>query len=394
MEMISGSSKNRFTRTTGNDGAFDMKGAVERLKVLVCSPLYLPDRGGASTYFSNIIDDLEDRVDFIVYTCRVKGAPRWEKHGRTSVLRIQPHLLNSHPLLRYLILPPVTFFQILCLRIRHGPFVMHAHSNGLYGLLASLLSSVLRIPMVKEVQDTSDRGIVLRSGKVHRWISTGEYVKDRLLSFGIPPGKVKVFPSVNPTSLDREIKRLPKAAKGQSVRFAYVGGLFNRIKGVDVLIDAFRKASENGPEMELWIMGDGPDKGSLEDRARGLKVRFTGQIPHERLIVELDRCDVVVLASHEEANPRCLIEGYALGLPAIATDVGGVKEELIDGRTGILVKDGDVDGFAKAMERMARDPELRRRLGEGGKEFLGSLPRWEDLVSEIHFMYREMWEKV
>ncbi|MDG6225379.1 MAG: glycosyltransferase family 4 protein [Candidatus Thermoplasmatota archaeon] len=370
-----------------------MKGPGERFRVLVCSPLYLPDRGGASTYFSNLVDDLDDRIEFIVYTCRVKGAPKRERHGSTSVLRIQPNLLNSHPLLRYIIVPPVTFFQILCLRLRHGPFIMHAHSNGLYGLMASLMSSFLRIPMIKEVQDTSDRGSVLRSGKVHRWIATGGYVKDRLVSFGIPPGKVKVFPSVNPRSLEKAIKRLPNASKDGAVRFAYVGGLVNRIKGVDVLIDAFRKASERIPNVKLLIFGDGPDRGSLEDRARGLDVRFFGQVPHERLIEELDRCDVVVLASHEEANPRCLIEGYALGLPAIATDVGGVKEELKDGRTGILVKDGDVDGLAEAMERMARDPELRRRLGEGGKKFLGSLPRWEDLVSEIHSMYLEMWKK-
>lgn len=364
-------------------------------RVVILSPAYPPLRGGSATYFQTLIRSLTGKVTFTVISLEAKDSPLEEVLDGAKVKRTLPDRRGAGAIVRYITVIPAVISALNKER-KKGPFIIHAHSNGIYGYSASLFSRFFGIPMIKEVQDTSDKAFVLKAGKVHRWFATGNFVRKRLTSFGIPEDRIVTFPSINPPEL-KEVASI--AIKGRvkhpgKVRFVYFGWLMNRVKGVDVLLKAFRLASKELDGLELWIIGDGPDRKGLEELTNGLPVRFLGSLPYKDLVESLAQCDIVVLASHEEANPRCIIEGYALGLPAIATDVGGVNEELLDGKTGILVKDNDFEALGKAMVKLASDRELRERMGAEGKRLLGTLPTWEEVSKSVLSEYLEMWNAV
>jgi glycosyltransferase involved in cell wall biosynthesis len=112
--------------------------------------------------------------------------------------------------------------------------------------------------------------------------------------------------------------------------------------------------------------------------------------PVDRLDEQMSQASMYVLSSRFEGLPMVMIEAMSLGLPVVSFDCPtGPREVIENGRSGVLVRDGDVDALAEAMLAMVEDPEHRRRLGAGAaaraKDFaLESIgPRWEGLIAEL-----------
>jgi len=363
---------------------------MDRPRVVVFTPLYPPRKGGSATYFYTLVSLLKDRVDFTVVTLETEGEPTEEEKGGVRMIRCLPERFSTGAARRYRDVVPKAFSVLDRLR-KEGGYILHAHSNGIYGYSASLFSSLHNIPLIKEVQDTSDRGFVLKAGNVKRWIAVGDFVRDRLISFGISPERMITFPSMNPPELEILARKYSAQRRngGGPVRILFVGWLVNRIKGVDVLIKGFEKAYRGRQNLELVIVGDGPDREELVEISKGLPVRFTGELEYPDLIELMAGSDILALTSHEEANPRVILEAYRMSVPVIATRVGGVPEEVKDGVTGLLVPDGDVDALSRAIMELASDEEARKRMGMMGREFLKGLPSWEELSETILGLYLE-----
>jgi glycosyltransferase involved in cell wall biosynthesis len=130
------------------------------------------------------------------------------------------------------------------------------------------------------------------------------------------------------------------------------------------LIDAAKSANARGLRTHLVFIGEGPERASLEARARGaVELSFVG---FERDVAGiLAELDVVTLVSEHEGLPMSLLEAMACGRPVLATNVGGIPELLDGGERsgGLLVESGDIEGMSAGMVRLA-DPELRREWGE------------------------------
>ena len=144
-------------------------------------------------------------------------------------------------------------------------------------------------------------------------------------------------------------------------------------KGHDVVLAAARRLLDAGVTVEVWLAGAGP----LQEETRGLAhdlnldgvVRFHGYIPNAQLLDWLahGRVDVVVLASDAEGVPVSLVEALAHGVPAVATNVGGVAELLGDG-CGVLVPRRDPEALADALALLLRSPELRAGYAHAGRQ--------------------------
>jgi len=371
-----------------------------RIKVLIGSPTYLPRQGGASTYFSNLMAKLSDRVDFIVYSCTDPDAPRTQEKDGVTIYRIQPFLLDSPKPLRYLVLPPVTMLQLSYLWIKHGPFIIHAHACGAYGYLISLFTDILGQEMLKEVQDLSDPAYNIKRGKVVKYVSTGTTIERQLLSFGVEKDRIITYPSLNPEldpSVMEGIEERPYS-HGGGIELLCVSAL-RPYKGVEYLLEAMRIVGERNPAIHLTIVGEGGMRDQLESfiaEHRLENVTLRGFVPEYRdLLSMMAGCDALVLSSaSDEGNPRVILESFQFSRPVIATAAGGTPELITDDHNGLLVPPRDPKALADAILMLSGRPDLRERFGKEGKRFLDKLPSWSDLADEVHGIYRGIWDRM
>ena len=142
-------------------------------------------------------------------------------------------------------------------------------------------------------------------------------------------------------------------------------------KGYPELFEAMRAV-----DAQLWVIGerlksdhaqaiDAQIEAVQRDPVLKQRVRFLGYRGDVPAL--LRAADIFTLPSHREGMPRSIVEAMLSGLPVVATDIRGSREEVVDGETGYLVPLGDVAALARALERLARDPDLRRSLGAAGR---------------------------
>jgi glycosyltransferase involved in cell wall biosynthesis len=141
-----------------------------------------------------------------------------------------------------------------------------------------------------------------------------------------------------------------------------------RHKGHPELLAAMRDV-----DAELWVVGNRLDTDHGEDlepyfAAAGLGPRLRRLGYREDVPTILAAADIFALPSHFEGLPMSVIEAMLTGLPVVATDVRGPREQVVEGRTGLLVPPRDVPALAAALRRLAGDATLRARMGLAGRE--------------------------
>jgi glycosyltransferase involved in cell wall biosynthesis len=145
--------------------------------------------------------------------------------------------------------------------------------------------------------------------------------------------------------------------------FVNVGRLCKH-KNQQLLIRAFAETVNRGKNAVLLIAGDGDCLGRLKKTAKehsvSEKIYFLGVRNDVKAL--LGAADVFVLSSECEGNPLCVMEAMASGLPVISTEVGGVSQLIQDGRSGMLVKKGDLRALSDAMRALMTDNFLRTRI--------------------------------
>lgn len=163
---------------------------------------------------------------------------------------------------------------------------------------------------------------------------------------------------------------LDQRGSGGAIVFGSAGRISPQ-KCLDELIEAFRLASGKLPGAILRIAGGvetGAEvcAGELRDLSRGLAVEWCGEL------LDLGEfhssCDVFVMISEPAGCPNASLEALAAGLPVVATDVGGVSEQVIDGVNGRLVPPRDIPAFADAMVDLANDPKRRVAMSAAARE--------------------------
>lgn len=150
------------------------------------------------------------------------------------------------------------------------------------------------------------------------------------------------------------------------------------VKGHAELIEACRLLQERGVEFECHLVGDGELRSAIEEQIAqaGLrdKVILHGAGTHKQVVEQLSNADVFVLATvvaasgKREGLPNVLKEAMACGLPVVASNISGIPELVEHEKSGFLLTSKDSAALATALERLKADPELRRRMGQAGRE--------------------------
>src|SRR5512133_785952 len=298
---------------------------------------------------------------------------------------------------------------------RERPDILHTHTAkaGTVGRVAALLAGRRRPPIVVH----TFHGHVLRGyfgplrsrffRLLERWlaarttalIAVSPQVRDDLVDLHVaPPERFAVI------RLGIELdERVNGAQDGRLESRRYLGippdrfavgwiGRMTAVKRTDDVLLAFKRLRDDGVDAVLCLVGDGPDRAQLERRAHELGVmRDTLFLGYQEDVAPFYAAfDALVLPSGNEGTPVSVIEALAAGRPVVATRVGGVPDVVRDGEDGFLVEAGATDDLADRLGRLARDPDLRARMGRKGRERV--LPRYavERLVDDVDELYRSL----
>jgi glycosyltransferase involved in cell wall biosynthesis len=287
-------------------------------------------------------------------------------------------------------LGPILAHVLAVRRLR--PDVLHASLRTpwtcQYGILAGLLSPGTRVLAEEQLPlPSSSRAqrLVKRflCGRLDAHVSVGQHAARLIEAFAeLPAGSVRGIPNGVP---EVEAAHPERPFEGPIV--GSLGRLSDQ-KAFHVLVEALPEL----PEASLVFVGDGPERARIESLAAELGVA-------DRLLITgwredaarwLAAFDVFALPSLYEGLPLAVLEAMRAGVPVVATDVGSVAEAVVPEETGVLVQPGDTRAFVGGLRRLLDDPELRRRMGQRGRE--RALERFtiERRAAEFERLYEDL----
>ncbi|MCL3837899.1 glycosyltransferase family 4 protein [Aeromicrobium sp. zg-Y1362] len=325
----------------------------------------------------------------MVIAPRVPGSPAREEHDGLQVRRFRyfPRRwedladgailenLRARPS-RWLQVLPLLFFEFWAVRraVREfRPDVIHAHWIIPQGFVAALAA-----PRVPRLLTTLGGDLyAFRRGPMRRvqgWVVRGSaavtVMNEEMARIVTDLGATDV--RVLPMGADLGAFRHHAARdRGQEPELCllFVGRMVEK-KGLAVLLDALART---GPAVRLTVVGDGPLRAELEQRAPD-GVVFAGQLGRSGLAAAYARADVVVAPSVEAASgdkdglPVAMLEAMGSGCAVIASDLPGLNEAVVDGVSGLLTPSGDPAALAAAIDKLDQDRDLLRRLAHAAAE--------------------------
>lgn len=224
-------------------------------------------------------------------------------------------------------------------------------------------------------------------------VAVSAAVRDELLALGIGrPDQWHVIPlglelaALHRTGSSKEQSRAELGLPTTGPVVAMVTRLVP-VKDPDTFLRAARQVAEAIPEATFVVAGDGELRPALERQGGAMlgdRIRFLGWV-HD--VAPLYRAsDVVLLSSRHEGTPAALIEAAAAGRPVVATDVGGVRDVVIEGVTGHLVRPADARSLALATQDVLRDPQRAEAMGAAGRR-LSERFSTDRLAADLRVLY-------
>ena len=303
------------------------------------------------------------------------------------------------------------------------PHLLHAHSPVLNASPAIRVGRRLGIPVVYEVrafwEDAAvDHGSTTEGSaryRLTRWLETRalrraqhvfticEGLRGDILARGIADARVTVIPNavdIDAFALGGQPDLALKARLGLVGRrvIGFIGS-FYAYEGLDLLLDALPALLASAPDVALLLVGGGPQDAALKAQAERLglrdKVVFTGRVPHADVQRYYDLIDVLAYPRHsmrltELVTPLKPLEAMAQGRVLVASDVGGHKELIRHGQTGLLFQAGSAASLAGVLAQMLLQPERWPLLRAAGRRFVETERNWANSVARYADPYQRL----
>lgn len=299
------------------------------------------------------------------------------------------------------------------------PDLLHAHSPVLNALPALLLGRRLRIPVVYEIrafwEDAAVDHGTYRQGSwkyrlvrsVESWVCRRamhvavicEGLKDDLLARGLPAEDITVV--ANGIAVDEFCVRTPDARRREAWGLAgktVIGfiGSFYHYEGLDLLVEAFTSLKRTEPNIALLLVGEGPMTAALKARIKQRcldgSVLLPGKIPHHHIADVYALMDILAYPRYsvrltELVTPLKPLEAMAAGKALVASDVGGHRELIRHGETGLLFPAGSMTGLAAAVQSLLDQPYLRQTLEQQGPVWVRQHRSWDKTTAAYSYIY-------
>ena len=263
---------------------------------------------------------------------------------RRQVRELQPAAIHSHWVIPQGILATLAAPKI--------PMLVTTHGGDIYALNSAPMLALKRWVF----------------GRAKAITTVNSQMKSRLVQWGQPAEKISLLPMGVDTASVGELAARTAKVSGQML---VVGRLVEK-KGIEYLFQALRLLQQRGVSVgKLVVIGDGPIRGELESKAKGLNVEFRGQRGRAEVHQAIAESEVMLIPSVTAANgdqeglPVTLLEGGAGHICVVASALPGIDEVITDGESGLLVPQRDAAALANALERVLADPGLRAGLAAG-----------------------------
>jgi glycosyltransferase involved in cell wall biosynthesis len=223
----------------------------------------------------------------------------------------------------------------------------------------------------------------------------------RAIALGADPRRTEVVPyGVDPNRFrpDPFIRARRRASLGIATHtpLVFSAGRLVRKKGFEYLIDALGAIPQD-MHVHAAIAGTGDLEAELRQRVEaariGYRVRFLGNLPQDEIAAWLATADMVAIPSvrddrgNVDGLPNIVLETMASGTPLITTPAGGIGSVVQPGHTGVVVPERDTASLSEAIQALARDPELRVRLGEAARASMVARFGWETVAARFEAAY-------
>lgn len=304
-----------------------------------------------------------------------------------------------------------------------NPDVLHAHSPALNGLAALPVARHYRLPLVYEVrafwEDAAVDHGTTREGSVRYRLTRAlethvlkraaavtcicEGLRSDIVGRGIPAAKVTAIPNavdIGQFSLGGEPDPALKARLGLAgARILGFIGSFYAYEGLALLLDALPTMLAQAPDIRVLLVGGGPQEQALKAQAQNLgiadQVVFTGRVPHAEVNRYYDLIDVLAyprlsMRLTELVTPLKPLEAMAQGQLFIASDVGGHRELIRDGETGVLFRAGDANDLAAKIIALLDQPGRWPLLKANGRRFVETERNWTISVKRYAPIYQAL----
>jgi glycosyltransferase involved in cell wall biosynthesis len=180
--------------------------------------------------------------------------------------------------------------------------------------------------------------------------------------------------------------------KGQ-IKLIYIK-VHARRYGPDILFKAVHSLIKQGMNISLTMAGSGEMTEELKEMANKLNINkyisFVGFLDNREIAPLLAGHDIMVMPSREESFGVAALEASSVGIPVIASNIGGIPEAVKNNQTGILVPSDNVENLAEAIKKLADNVELRKRMGNAGREFVRTNFDWEKSLDRMIDLYGKL----
>jgi glycosyltransferase involved in cell wall biosynthesis len=285
-----------------------------------------------------------------------------------------------------------------------GVDIVHAHEVK-SDVIAYLASCLRRVPIVTTLHGwfgdgPKDRAFIALDQRVARGfdrvIAVSERIHDDVSAAGIDPSRLRLLR--NAIVLERYRRTGRSGFLAELVGRPLTGPVISTIgrlsaeKGHADLVDALAIVARQGHTVSAVLAGDGPERAALTDRIRTLgladRVHLPGYVEAAERVLE--ETDLMVLPSHTEGLPNAALEAFAMGVPVLATGVGGTPEVVTDGETGRLVEPRNPAALAEAMADFLRDPEPWKMMGRRGRSVVERQFNFQKRTRALEAIYSEL----
>ena len=370
-------------------------------RILTLAGYFYPHIGGYEKNVYELSRRLVQRgYEVDILTCNTEHSSTYEELEGIHIYRIPSWnaLSSTYPVPK----PSLTSFRILRRLLRKNYDVINTQTRFfITSFLGLVFAKVKKTPLVHTEHGTrhsivANKVIDLVSRAYDHGIGT-LIVKSATRNIGVSEAACEFLKHLGATDtqliyngIDTTIFRKKDANYRQKLGISnnallitFVGRLIYA-KGVQDLISVFPKIKETIPDAKLLIVGDGPYRANLENMACqndcSADTVFLGQKNQDELIDILSATDIFVNPSYSEGLPTSVMEAASVGLPIIATDVGGTREIIADYESGMLVKIKDVEQIERKLRELFASTELRTELGSNARISVNKKFDWDKIT--------------